>query len=395
MAGANPHPSRMNKKSVVSLLLILVATCLAYFPALTGSFIWDDQEYVTKPELRTVSGLYRIWFDPPPKTQYYPLLYSVFWLQHKLWGDSSIGYHIVNLALHLLVVILAYAVFIKLDIPGALLAAAIFALHPVHVETVAWISEQKNTLSGVFYLSAMLLYLELDARRDPETAKGKPSSSWKWFYFASLILYLLAILSKSVTATLPGALLVIAWWKRGRLGLRQDVLPLVPFFALGLAFGLITAHAESVWVGAGGAGYDLSALQRSLLAGRVIWFYLGKLVLPINLAFSYEKWTIDPADWTQWVYPLGVIALMGFFWSLRNRSRAPLAALLFFMGTLFPALGFVNVFPFRYSYVADHFQYLASLGIIALMASGIALAFDQIARKPTIAETHRKRRPAR
>jgi hypothetical protein len=205
------------------------------------------------------------------------------------------------------------------------------------------------------------------------------------------------MLSKSVTATLPGALLVIVWWKRGRLEWRRDILPLVPFFALGLTLGLITAYAESVWVGAGGPDYNLSAIQRVLVAGRAIWFYLGKLILPINLAFSYPKWTMDSADAVQWLYPLGVLAVAGFFWSLRNRSRAPLAALLFFVGTLFPALGFVNVFPFRYSFVADHFQYLASLGIIALLAAGISLAFeDQFAgKKPGVRETQRKRRPAR
>jgi hypothetical protein len=290
-------------------------------------------------------------------------------------------------------VLLAYAVLEKLEVPGALLAAGIFALHPVQVETVAWISEQKNTLSGVFYLAAMLVYLKIDARRDADTGKA---ASWKFAYFASLSLYLLAMLSKSVTATLPGALLVIVWWKRGRLEWRRDILPLVPFFALGLTLGLITAYAESVWVGAGGPDYNLSAIQRVLVAGRAIWFYLGKLILPINLAFSYPKWTIDSADAVQWLYPLGVLALAGFLWSLRKRSRAPLAALLFFVGTLFPALGFVNVFPFRYSFVADHFQYLASLGIIALMAAGMSVAFDQFAGKePAVRETQRKRRPTR
>jgi protein O-mannosyl-transferase len=371
------------KRSIIGILLILVATCVAYLPALSGSFVWDDEEYITKPELRNISGLYRIWFEPRATGQYYPLLYSAFWLQHKLWGDSPAGYHIVNLSLHLLVVILAYAILVKLEVPGALLAAGIFALHPVHVETVAWISEQKNTLSGVFYLAAMLVYLKRDA------------SSGKLSYFGSFVLYVLAVLSKSVTATLPGALLVILWWKHGRIEWRRDVLPLVPFFTAGLVFGLVTAYAESVWVGAGAANEGLSAIQRVLVAGRAIWFYLGKLVLPVNLAFSYPKWTIDPSDWTQWLYVLGVLALLGILWGVRQRSRAPLAALLFFIGTLFPALGFLNVFPFRYSYVADHFQYLASLGIIVLAASGISLAFDQVSKKPVIAGVYRKRRPAR
>jgi hypothetical protein len=253
------------------------------------------------------------------------------------------------------------------------------------VETVAWISEQKNTLSGVFYLTAMLVYLNFD---------GRPGSG-KLSYLASLFLYVLAVLSKSVTATLPGALLVILWWKRGRIEWRRDVLPLGPFLTIGLTLGLITAYAESVWVGAEAANAGLSPIQRVLVAGHAIWFYLGKLILPVNLAFSYPKWAIDPSDFTQWLYVLGVLALLGVLWSMRKRSRAPLAALLFFIGTLFPALGFVNVFPFRYSYVADHFQYLASLGIIALAAAGISLAFDQVSKKPVVADVYRKRRPAR
>jgi hypothetical protein len=331
--------------------------------------------YVPKPELQTTDGLRRIWFEPGTTPQYYPLLYTTFWLQYRLWADASAGYHVVNLLWHLAAVVLTYAILKKLEVPGALLAAGIFALHPVHVETVAWISEQKNTLSGVFYLAAMFAYIAFDDRR--QTASSHCS---KLAYVASLVFFTLSVLSKSVTATLPGALLVICWWRRGRLDWRRDVMPLIPFVAIGLGSGSIAVYAEQAWVGAAGAEYELSAIQRGLVAGRSLWFYLGKLLLPVNLAFSYPKWEIDVTDWTQWVYPAGILALTLFLWALRRRSRAPLAALLFFAGTLFPALGFGNVFPFRYSYVADHFQYLASLGIIALAAAGIVTATQAIER---------------
>jgi hypothetical protein len=357
-------------RSFAILALILLLTCVAYLPALRGDFVWDDDMYVTKPELRSTSGLWRIWFEPGTTAQYYPLVYSAFWVQHKLWGGAATGYHAVNLLFHLTVVSLTYALLTKLEAPGALLAAGIFALHPVHVESVAWISEQKNTLSGVFYLGAMFLYLKWDKGRD---RRGP--------YFLSLLLFTFSILSKSVTVTLPAALLVIFWWRTGKLEWRRDVWPLIPFFVLGISLGLVTVYAEEKWVGATGFEYDLSIVQRVLVAGRVLWFYLGKLVLPVNLAFSYPKWQIDSYDWTQWIYLLGILALAGVLWSARHRSRAPLAALLFFAGTLFPALGFFNVFPFRYSYVADHFQYLASLGVIALGAAGISIGFDRIMKR--------------
>ena len=183
---------------------------------------------------------------------------------------------------------------------------------------------------------------------------------------------MLALLTKTVTATLPAALLVIFWWRRGRLSLRADVVPLLPWFLLGAAAGLFTAWVERTLIGAEGVVFELSFLQRCLLAGRVAWFYAGKLIWPVDLTFIYPRWTIVPADPLQWLPLLGALALVSWLWLQRNRWRSPLAALLLFGGTLLPVLGFFNVYPFRYSFVADHFQYLASLPIIALAAGGLA-----------------------
>lgn len=333
---------------------------VAYSPALRGGFLWDDDAHVTRPELQSWHGLYRIWFKPGATQQYYPLLHSAFWVEHRLWGDTTLGYHLVNLSLHFGAALLVGLILRRLAIPGAFLAAAIFALHPVHVESVAWISELKNTLSAVFYLSAMLCYLRFDENRG------------KLWYGVAFGLFLLGMLSKTVTATLPAALLVIFWWQRGRLSWRRDVLPLVPFFLLGAAGGLFTAWAERTLVGAEGAEYQLTMIERFLIAGRAFWFYLGKLVWPFNLTFIYPRWEIASRVWWQYFFPLGAISLLFGLWLLRNRSRAPLGAALFFGGTLFPALGFFNIYPFKYSFVADHFQYLASLGIICLFAASIA-----------------------
>ena len=342
---------------IFALLVVLVF--VAYLPALSGTLLWDDTGHVTRADLRSLGGLWRIWTVFGATQQFYPVLHSAFWFEHLLWGDATVGYHLVNGLLHATTAFLFGMVLQRLALPGAWLAALLFALHPVCVESVAWISEQKNTLSSAFYLGAALVYLRFDAERRA-----------KLYAWAST-LFLLALLTKTVTATLPAALLVIFWWQRGRLDWRRDVVPLLPWFALGAASGLVTAHFERELIGAQGADFDLSLVQRCLLAGRVFWFYLAKLAWPDELIFIYPRWTVNASAPSQWLFPLGLIALLsGLVWWQR-RSRSPLAAALLFGGTLFPVLGFVNVFPFLFSYVADHFQYLASLPVFALAAAGL------------------------
>jgi tetratricopeptide (TPR) repeat protein len=362
---APPAKTPTSYRRPLALALILAATWIVYVPAFHGGMQWDDEAHVTRPELRSAAGLYRIWFEIGATQQYYPLLHSVFWFEHTVWGDSVLGYHLINLVWHSVAVVLVYAILNRLRIPGALLAAAIFALHPVMVESVAWISEQKNTLSAVFYLGAMLIYLHFDETRNRSQ------------YLLAIGLFVLALMTKTVTASLPAALLVIFWWQRGTLSWKLDVLPLVPFFACGLVGGLITATLERNLGGAHGAEYDMSLIARGLLAGRVVWFYLSQLLWPANLTFFYPRWTIDPEQLWQWVFPIMAIVLTFMLWSYRRRNRGPLACWLFFCGTLFPALGFVNVYPFRYSFVADHFQYLASLGVIVFIATLVAAICKQ------------------
>jgi tetratricopeptide (TPR) repeat protein len=362
VATPNPEPPANRLALIVCAALLIAACFAAYWPALDGEFLWDDAAHITQPELRTAGGLYRIWFELGASQQYYPLLHTAFWLEHRLWGDSVLGYHVINVLLHAAAACLVWANLRQLKVPGAFLAAAIFALHPVHVESVAWISEQKNTLSAVFYLGAMWCYLRFDANR---------AEHWYWLAAG---LFVLGLLTKTVTATLPAALLVIFWWQRGTLSWRRDILPLVPFFALGAAAGLLTAWVERTLVGAEGADFIRPPIERGLLAGRVFWFYLYKLFVPINLTFIYPRWEVSAAQWWQWVFPLAMLAWFVVLWLLRTRVRGPLAGMLFFVGTLFPVLGFLNVYPFLFSFVADHFQYLASLGVIVLVAAGTWLA---------------------
>jgi Flp pilus assembly protein TadD len=236
------------------------------------------------------------------------------------------------------------------------LAAFLFAVHPVHVESVAWISELKNTLSTVCYLGVALLYLQFD-----QTRRGR-------HWAGATALFVCALLSKTVTATLPIYLLIVLWWKRGALGWVRDVRPLLPMVVLATAGGAMTVWAEHTLIGAHGAEFQLSMIERTLLAGRAVWFYLTTLVWPVGLVFTYPRWTISQAAWWQYLYPLALSALAVGLWRIRARARAPLAVLLLYVVALGPALGFVNVYPFRYSFVADHFQYAASIVVIASLA---------------------------
>ncbi len=347
---------------------MLCAILLAYLPALRGALLWDDNMHVTRADLRSLHGLWRIWFDLGATQQYYPLLHSAFWLEHRLWGDAVLGYHLTNVVLHAASAFLVVIIMRRLALPGAWLAGFVFALHPVCVEAVAWISEQKSTLSGVLYLAAALIYLHFDRTRR------------KSQYFAALGLFVLALMSKSVTATLPAAILVILWWQRGRLDWRRDVLPLAPWLAFGASAGLFTAWVESTprLIGAQGPQYALTWLQRILLAGRVPCFYAWKVLWPADLMFTYPHWTIDSSDLRQYLFPLGIAALAVALGFLARKNRGPLAGFLFFIGTLFPALGFLNVYPFRYSYVADHFQYLAILGIVVPASAWLTVSARRI-----------------
>jgi cytochrome c-type biogenesis protein CcmH/NrfG len=345
----------------VFCLILAAVTVLAYQPAWHGGLLWDDDNCTTPRELRSVDGLGRIWFQPRATAQYYPLLYTSYWIQQRLWGDSTTGYHLVNLLLHIGCAVLVLKILRFLRVPGAELAAMIFALHPVNVETVAWIAERKNTLSGIFALAGTLCYLRFDESRSKQT------------YALAIGLFLLGLLSKTAIVTLPLAWLAIFWWKRGAISWRRDVVPSIPFFLLAATAGLVTRWFENVGIGYKARILDLSLLDRCLIAGRAFWFQLGNLLWPSNLTFVYPRWDINAGVWWQYLFPIGVVGLLVILWSLRRWSRGPLAGVLIYVLLLLPSLGFLNIYFFVYSFVADHWQYLACLGIIVPCASAIVL----------------------
>jgi protein O-mannosyl-transferase len=341
------------RRPAVLVAVFVIAAGLAYWRAAGAGFVWDDDDYVTQnPVLRSWAGLWRIWFEPTSLPQYYPLVHTTFWLEYRLVGLEPWLYHVTNVVLHVLAGMLLLRFVRALGIGGALFAALWFVVHPVHVESVAWVTERKNTLSLVCALAAAGRWLRwYDAGRPRDQAIG---SVW----------FLLALLSKTVIATLPAALLVVVWWRDGRLPARAWRGAL-PWLVAGGLLGATTVWLEATHVGAAGEAWQLAGAERLLVAGRAPWFYLGSLLWPFGVCFNYERWSLDVVDPLQWAWPVATIVALAVAFVLRRRiGRGPLAVLLLFGGMLMPALGFFDVFPFRYSYVADHFQYHASLAVL-------------------------------
>ena len=401
-------------RSWVGAVLLVIGALVAYLPALHGQFVWDDDSWTTNilDVLRDFSGLRAIWSNLIALQQYYPLTGTTFWIDYQLWGFWTLPYHVENVLLHALAALLAWRLLVSLKFPGAWLVAAVFAFHPVMVESAGWITERKNVLSLSLYLGALLAYGRFNGfwnasrpaadsdkahpLRSPTPSQGKEGSVPKessgkgkrasssaapiahptrtdtdptnWVaYGLALLLFILAMLSKTTAFSLPAVGLLLAWWKRGGLKWREDVLPSLPFFAVTIVFGCLTAWLERHHVGAGGSEWGISFPERSLIAGRALWLYLGKLFWPANLCFVYPRWQPNPHSLAEWLFPTSATAVVLALWFCRSRiGRGPVAAVLFFIGTLFPLLGFMNAYGMRYSFVYDHWVYLPSLGILSL-----------------------------
>ncbi|HEY4272317.1 MAG TPA: tetratricopeptide repeat protein [Candidatus Udaeobacter sp.] len=365
--------SSARSRACIFAVVLAAATIFAYRPAWHGGFLWDDDDYVINNELLTApDGWQRIWFSLDSPSQYFPLTYSTFRIEHALWDLNTTGYHWVNLLLHVANALLIWVVLTRLKVPGAWLAAAIFALHPVQVESVAWITERKNVLMGFFFLLTLLAWIAF--------LEERTRRPWL-FYCLALVLYVLALSAKATACTLPAALFLILWLQKKPINMRR-LIQIVPFLVLGTAMGLLAVWWERYHQGTSHAVFPfLSPIERILVASRAVWFYLGKLIWPSNLTFIYPRWNISRAHLLDYIWLLAGVGACVVIWFLRRYfGRGVEVAAAFFVATLSPVLGFIMLFTFRYTFVADHYQYLACIGPIALASAGILSLADQFRR---------------
>jgi protein O-mannosyl-transferase len=360
-------------RALIFAVVLAAVTTFAYRPAWHGGFLWDDDAYIINNELLTApDGWQRIWFSLDSPSQYFPFTYSTFRIERALWGLNTTGYHWVNLLLHIGNALLVWAVLARLRVPGSWLAAAIFALHPVQVESVAWITERKNVLMGFFFLLTLLGWIAFVGERTRR----------RWiFYCLALIFYVLALSAKATACTLPAALFLILWLQNKPITMRR-LIQIVPFVILGIGMGLLAVWWERYHQGTNCAVFTfLGPIERILVASRAVWFYLSKIFWPSNLTFIYPRWNISPADLLEYVWLLaGIAACVVIYFLRRYFGRSVEVAAAFFVVTLSPVLGFIMLFTFRYAFVADHYQYLACIGPIALASAAIVNSSHKFAQ---------------
>ena len=396
-------------RCLLPALIIVAAALLAYAPALRAGFIWDDDAFLTEnPLIRASNGLYRCWFTKV-SPDYFPLTTSMLWLEWRLWGPNAAGYHLVNVLLHAASAVLLWRVLLRLRVPGAWLAGLLFAVHPVAVESVAWITERKNTLAMALYLASILAWLRFDddsshhdgttnttdgnrqnATRShhdetTSTTNGTPQSAvCNPQYFLSMGLFLLALLAKTSVVMLPVVLLGCAWWRRGRVA-RRDFLRVLPFAAMAAALGLVTIWYQYRNAIGPHVVRSEGLAARAAMAGWAAWFYLYKALLPLKLCFVYPRWT---ASTSLLAFVPGFLFLAMLFLFARYRrgwGRPFLFALGYFLVALLPVLGFLNISFMYYALVADRWQYTALIGVVALAAGLLAWIMERPGRAGQVA----------
>ncbi len=368
-----------------AIAALVALVFLTFYPALSSGFVWDDDDNVTENmTLRSAKGLSSIWLDPHSNQQYYPLTHTSFWVEYQLFGLQPWSYHLVNLLLHAASAALLFVILRGLSVPGAWLAAAVFAIHPLQVESVAWVTERKNTLAGLFLMLAVLVFLRHAKLLAPRPGSAEPARRSKSLLgeisVPATVLFILALASKTAVATAPLALLAILWWKRDRLGVR-DAIGVAPMLVLGVLAGSATAWLERHHVGAAGSLPSFGILERLLLAGRALWFYAAKFVWPRGQVFIYPSWTPRAGDLLAWILVLAAASVPVALCGLRRHiGKGPAAAALAYGLLIAPASGFFDLYFFVFSFVQDHFQYFACMALSALLGAVLAA----LLRRPAV-----------
>lgn len=363
---AKMSPGAIGKMDWLRAALLFAAVVLAYLPVWQAGFIWDDDAHLTANAcIVGPKGLVDVWTSSA--AYYFPLTLTTWWFMHSFWGLEPLPYHLANVAAHGACAILLWRILLRLQIPGAWLGAALWALHPVQVESVAWVSEFINEQSGFFYLLAIWFYA---------SGAAEKTRAFKRDYFLALLCALLALLSKPSTVMLPVVLVLVEWWRGGRWSWRE-VAGLVPFFLLSAAMSGWTIWEQKYHSGASGVEWNQSWPERIAIAGKDGWFYLFKLAWPHPLIFVYPQWQVDAGRGADYLPTLAWAGMLAGLWRWRKGPLRPVFfALAYFTISLFPVLGFFDVYFFRYSFVADHFQYLASMGPLALAGAGLVKLAD-------------------
>ncbi len=366
----------------IAALGVVAITLGVYWPALFGDFILDDDIWLTNnPLMHAGDGLYRYWFTTEA-VDYWPVTGTSFWIEWRLWGLDARGYHVTNLLLHIGSVLLLWRVLVRLAVPGAFLAALLFAVHPVNVESVAWISQRKNLLALVFSLTAALFYLPL-----PRPAGSSPITDTKaefspLRYSLALAAFLLAMLSKGSVAIVPCVLFGLLAWLRPVT--KADVLRAVPFFLVSLVLVPVNMLFQSRVTTSVPV---LPLMDRLLGAASAAWFYLYKALLPVNLSFLYPLWRVDASQPVWWLPLLAAVAVTGLllWWRTTVVGRSVLLAWIYCGLVLLPVLGFTSISFMEHSLVADHYQHVALVGIVTLLAA--AWAFYRQADGPVLRQS--------
>lgn len=364
---------------------LVALVLLAHGPSIRATFIWDDDVYVTaNRHLHDAAGLFDMWFRLGATKQYDPLVFTTFWLESRAWGLEPLGYHAVNIAFHALDVLLLWVLLRRLAVRGAWLAAALFAVHPVFVQSVAWVSELKNVQSAFFALLCLLAHFRFSLPEGPGSARAGGGREWR-FYALSLVLFAAALTSKPTVVSLPLLILLVVFWKRGSVE-RTDVLATVPMLLMSVALGVIAIHVERHFGGATGAAWHLPPLERLVVAAKSLWFYVGKLVWPVPLMSNYPRWDTGSRELLRFVPLLAAIAAAAALWLARGRiGRGPFVAAAGFTALVAPLTGLFDVAHHLYSFVADHFQYHAAPALIALAAAGAVSLRERLRHRGAVA----------